>query len=528
VGTPFLLIGGLGAILACALIAKRTNLPDPIVLVIAGILLAFVPGLPAIQLDPQYLFVIVLPPLLASGGWLTDWRLFRTYIRPILQLAIGLVCATTVVTAVVAHALGLPWVAGFILGAIISPPDAVAAMTIFERFRIPRRITAVVDGEGLVNDAAGLVIYQFAVAAAVTGVFSPLEAVGTFVYVAVAGIAVGLLVGLACEGLSRVMRRFELVDSLIDNLVLLIAPYVAYLSALSIGASGVLAAVTGGLYLGRRSSILYGPETRLTGGAVWNVLIYLINGFVFLAIGLQLRGMFASGSVATNAIVPALIVSAAAIVLRIVWVFGNVYLPRAIAPNWKGFAARPPARWVAVVAWSGLRGIVSLAAALALPLHDASGRPLIDRDAIIVMAFVVIVVTLVGQGLLLIPLLRWLRLEEDVDPTDVRDIEVRVTALKAGLAALNRLEKKNDHTPEEWEIIGRIRSEYENRITHLRAHSEAGVAENPLAVFDDKLQSATLKAERAAIMRLRNEGKIPEEIFRKIEFDLDLAASRLS
>jgi CPA1 family monovalent cation:H+ antiporter len=528
VGTPFLLVGGLGAILACALIAKRTNLPDPIVLVIAGIALAFVPGLPAIQLDPQYLFLIVLPPLLASGGWMTDWRLFRTYIRPILQLAIGLVCATTVVTALVAHALGLPWVVGFILGAIISPPDAVAAMTIFERFRIPRRITAVVDGEGLVNDAAALVIYQFAVAAAVTGLFSPLEAAGTFLYVAVAGVAAGLLVGLACEGLSRLMRRLNLVDSLIDNLVLLIAPYAAYLSAVSIGASGVLATVTGGLYLGQRSSILYGPQTRLTGSAVWNVLIYLINGFVFLALGLQLRGMIATGEVATRAIVPALIISAAAIVLRIVWVFTNVYLPRAIAPNWKGFAERPPARWVAIVAWSGLRGIVSLAAALALPLRDAAGRPLIDRDVIIVMAFVVIVVTLVGQGLLLIPILRWLRVEEDPDPTDVRDIEVRVAALKAGLAALNRLEKKNDHTPEEWEIIGRIRSEYENRIAHLRAHSEAGVAENPLAVFDDKLQSATLKAERAAIMHLRNEGKIPEEIFRKIEFDLDLAASRLS
>jgi len=515
-------------ILACALIARRTNLPDPIVLVLAGIALAFVPGLPAIQLDPQYLFLIVLPPLLANGGWQTDWRLFKRYLRPILQLAVGLVCATTVVTAVVAHALGLPWVAGFILGAIISPPDAVAAMTIFERFRIPRRITAVVDGEGLVNDAAALVIYQFAVAAAVTGLFSPLSAAGTFVYVAVAGVAAGLLVALACEGLSRAMRRFDLVDSLIDNLVLLIAPYAAFLGALAIGASGVLAAVAGGLYLGRRSSILYGPQTRLAGTAVWNVLIYLINGFVFLALGLQLRGMFAAGTIATRAIVPALIVSAAAIVLRIVWVFANVYLPRWIAPRWKGFAERPPARWVAIVAWSGLRGIVSLAAALALPLRDAAGHPLVDRDTIIVMAFVVIVVTLVGQGLLLIPILRWFHLEEDVDPTDVRDIEVRVTALKAGLAALNRLEKKSDHTPEEWEIIGRIRAEYENRIAHLRAHSDVGVAENPLAVFDDKLQAATLRAERAAIMRMRDEGKIPDEIFRKIEFDLDLAASRLT
>ena len=527
-GTPFLLVGGLAVILVCALVAKRTNLPDPIVFVIAGVLLAFAPGLPAIQIDPQYIFLIVLPPLLANGGWNTDWRLFRTYARPILLLAIGLVCATTFVTGAVAHALGFPWIAGIILGAIIAPPDAVAAMTIFERFRIPRRITAIIDGEGLVNDASALVIYQFAVAAAVTGLFSPLAAAGTFVYVAVAGIAMGLLVALAAEGLARVMRRLNLVDSLIDNLVLLIAPYAAYLSAVSIGASGVLAAVVGGLYLGRRSSVLYGPETRLVGGAVWDVLIYLINGYVFLAIGLQLRGMFGTGAIALHAIVPGLIVSAAAIALRIAWVFTTVYLPRAIAPKWKGFAERPPARWVAIVAWSGLRGIVSLAAALALPLNDAAGRPLIDRDVIIVMAFVVIVVTLVGQGLLLIPILRWLRLEEDVDPTDIRDIEVRVAALKAGLAALKRLEQKDEHTPEEWEIIGRIRSEYENRIAHLRAHTELGVAENPLAVYDDKLQAATLKAERAAITRLRDEGKIPDEIFRKIQFDLDLAASRLT
>jgi CPA1 family monovalent cation:H+ antiporter len=528
VGTPFLLVGGLAAILACALVAKRTNLPDPIVFVIAGVALAFVPGLPAMQLDPQYIFLIVLPPLLVNGGWKTDWRLFRTYVRPILQLAIGLVCATTVVTALVAHLLGLPWVAGFILGAIIAPPDAVAAMTIFERFRIPRRVTAVVDGEGLVNDAAALVIYQFAVAAAVTGFFSPLVAAGTFVYVAIVGVLAGLLVGLGVEGLSRLMRRFNLVDSLIDNLAFLVAPYAAYLSAVSIGASGVLAAVVGGLYIGRRSSILYGPQTRLVGGAVWDVLIYLINGFAFLAIGLQLRALFAEGGLALHAIVPGLIVAAAAIVLRIGWVFANVYLPRAIAPNWPGYAATPPWRWVAVVSWSGLRGIVSLAAALALPLHDAAGHPLVDRDVIIVMAFVVIFVTLVGQGLMLIPILRWLHLEEDVDPTDVRDIEVRVAALKAGLAALNRLEKKTEHSPDEWEIIGRIRSEYENRITHLRAHSEVGVAENPLAIFDDKLQAAALKAERAAIMRMRDEGKIPDEIFRKIEFDLDLAASRLT
>jgi CPA1 family monovalent cation:H+ antiporter len=522
-----LLVGGLTAILACALIAKRAALPYPIVFVLAGLGLAFVPGLPAIRLDPQYIFVVVLPPLLFSGGWQTDWRIFRTYLRPISLLAIGLVVATTLVTAVVAHALGLPWVAGFVLGAIISPPDAVAAMTIFERFQMPRRVTAIVDGEGLVNDGAALVIYQFAVLAAVTGVFAPLHAAATFVYVVVAGIAFGFLNGFAVEGIARLTRRFALDDSLIDNLVFLIAPYAAYASAQAAGASGVLSAVVAGVLVSRRSAAIYGPETRLVGASVWSVLLYLINGFAFLTIGLQVRDFFAESALAERAIVPGLIISAAAVLLRIGWVFTTVYLPRALFPHWRGFAPRPPWRWVSVVAWSGLRGIVSLAAALALPFTDHLGRPFVARDVIIVITFVVILVTLVGQGLMLIPLLRWLRLSEDDDPTDVRDLEVRIAALQAGLAAIERLEL-GVHSPHEAEIIGRIKSEYENRISHLRAHTGNGQDENPLARFDHELQAAALSAEREAITRMRDDGKIPDDIFRAIQFDLDLAASRLT
>ncbi|MEA2689275.1 MAG: monovalent cation/hydrogen antiporter [Candidatus Eremiobacteraeota bacterium] len=525
---PVLLVLGLAAAVAFAIVSKRFSLPYPIVFVLAGTALAFVPGLPPVRIAPEWIFLSILPPLLFSGGWSTDLTLFRGNLRSILLLAVGLVVLSTVVVALVAHRIvpELTWPAAFVLGAIVSPPDAVAAIATFERFAVPRRIVAVLEGEGLVNDATALVIYRFAVVAAVAGGFSLAGAAGAFVIVALGGIAVGVAVEWCVERLARALNRFELSDSLIDNLIIIGTPYAAYLGGEALHVSGVLATVVAGTLLGRRSPVVYSPETRLVGENVWALWIYVINAYVFLAIGLQLRGFVQSAD--ARALLPAaLAISALLIVVRIGWVYFANWLPRALFPRLRERDPFPPWQNVALVAWTGMRGIVSLAAALALPLTAANSAPFPGRDAIVFITFVVIFVTLVGQGLSLIPLVRWLRLGRDEGDGDAREIEVRVAALEAGVRKIDELGAR-ELTREEREVLERLRDEYVHRIEHLRSHATgAGEDETPASRFDHEAQTAALHAERRAIRELRDGGEIPDDIFRKVQYDLDLAETRL-
>jgi len=524
---PVLLVLGLAAAVAFAIVSKRFSLPYPIVFVLAGTALAFIPGLPPVRIAPDWIFLSVLPPLLFAGGWTTDLTLFRANLRPIVLLAIGLVVVSTVAVAVVADRIvpGLGWVGAFVLGAIVSPPDAVAAAATFERFAVPRRIVAVLEGEGLVNDATALVIYRFAVAAAVAGGFSLARAGGAFVVVALGGIAVGFAIEWCVERVSRALDRFDLSDSLIDNLIIIATPYAAYLAGEALHVSGVLAVVVAGIRLGRRSSVIYAPETRLVGENVWLLWIYLINAYVFLAIGLQLRG-FVQSRDALALLPAALAISALLIAVRIVWVYVAAWIPRALSARLRERDPLPPWQYILLIAWTGMRGIVSLAAALALPLTAAGGAAFPARDAIVFITFVVIFVTLVGQGLSLIPLVRWLRLGRDDADGGQREIEVRVAALEAGLRKLDELGAKA-RVPEEREVLERLRDEYVHRIAHLRSHGALDGSETPASRFDHEAQSEALRAERRAIMELRDRGEIPDEIFRRIQYDLDLAEARL-
>lgn len=520
----------LAAVFAFALIAKRFELPYPIAFVIGGSLLAFFPNLPAFQLDPNWVFLIILPPLLFAGGWFTDWVVFRQNLRPIGLLAIGLVIVTTGAVAVVAHSLApmLGWAAAFTLGAIVSPPDAVAAGAVFERFSIPRRILAILDGEGLVNDATALVIYRFAIVATLTGTFSLGRASVAFIFVSLGGIALGLAFGVAYLALARLMKKTDLNDSLLDNVLSLLTPYAVYLltDAIHIGAAGpsaVLATVTAGVFVSRHSAKIQDPQTRLVAYSVWSVLIFLLNGLAFLSIGLQLRGIVHDPQFVSRELWLGAIVSLLVIAVRIVWVFAATYFPRFI---WRSIHERegtPGPSYVFVIAWSGMRGIVSLAAALALP-YDFP-----QRNLIVFITFCVIFTTLVLQGLSLIPLLKWLRISSGED-LEKREIEVRVEALRAGIAALRKLEAAFDST-EEWEVQGRIVGEYEYRIVHLSAHIESGNeverANKEIAV-DHRLEQAALDAERVAVIAMRSNGEIPDEIYRTIEYDLDLAQARLT
>ncbi len=516
---PVLLVGGLAVALALAVVAKRFELPYPIVFLLAGTALAFVPGIPPVHIAPDWIFLTILPPLLFSAGWSTDWTIFRDNVGAIVQLAVGLVIATTVAIAAVAHwirpELGLA--GAFVLGAIVSPPDAVAAAASFERFAVPRRIRAIIEGEALVNDATALVIYAYAVAAG-TAVFSLRSAGWTFVLVAAGGILVGLVVSWLIEALSRALARYDLSDSLIDNLLLIGTPYLAYLSGQALHVSGVLAVVVAGISLSRRSSVVYGPQTRLIAYNVWTLWIYVLNAYVFLAIGLQLRAFVAQGSRLFEVLPAAILISVAVILVRFAWIYPASWLTHYVR-SLRSCDPGVPASWLTVIAWSGMRGIVSLAAALALPANFP------QRQIIVFITFVVIFITLVGGGLTLNPLLRALHVEEESDE-ERHEIEIRTQALQAGLSRIGELQAHSSDAHER-EDLAQLRHEYESRIAHLRAGAD-GLHPALADVTHDYAEKEALRAERYAIMLLRDAGEIPDETFRRIQYDLDLAESRLA
>jgi len=518
----FELIAGL-LVAVCLLVglANRLHIPYPMVLLVGGIALSFVPGLPEVVLDPELALVLFLPPVLFAAAYFTSWRDFRANARPISFLAFGLVLTTTVLVAVVAHMTiaGMNWATAFVLGAIVSPPDAVAATTIFQRLGVPDRVTTILEGESLINDASALVAYRFAVAAVVTGVFSAREAALDFVVLCAGGVAFGLLVGFVLSRLIPLIR-----DPSLEIAVSLLAPFAAYIPAEELGFSGVLATVTAGLYFGRKAPTVFAPESRIRGLAVWDVALLLVNGLVFILIGLQLSGIrdALGGNTISVLTWQALAISAAVILVRFAWVFPATYLPRLLIP---GLAERDPAphwRPIFIIAWSGLRGVVSLAAALALPVTLDDGSLFPFRSEIISIAFVVIVVTLLGQGLLLPWIIRLL----DIHSDDVADQEVRVAKRAAATAALTRL-KEIEH--ESWvpdDHIGELHDRYTHMLDHLSEDDERTLDEDHIQGYL-RLRQETRDAARLAVLELRDRGEIGDEARRRVEAALDMDELRV-
>ncbi|MGR4064730.1 MAG: Na+/H+ antiporter [Vulcanimicrobiaceae bacterium] len=523
----------LAATVVLTSIAKRLDIPYPVAFVIGGIALAFVPDLPRPHLSPDFIFLLVLPPLLFSGGWSTDWYEFKRNTRPIFLLAFGLVIFTTVVVAAVTHAMipGFTWPIAFVLGAIVSPPDAVAAEAVFERVPIARRILAILGGESLVNDATALVIYRFAVAAVVTGTFSLAQASAAFVAVSIGGILVGLGSAWVLQRLMRWLIALDLDDPTISNVVALLAPFAAYLPAEALHVSGVLAAVSAGIYSSRHAHEIFRSGGRLVAGGVWSVLTFLLNAFVFLMIGLQLPDII-HGLVRApqRYLIDAAVVSVLVIVLRIVWCIPATYLPRLFSKKLAERDPSPKFGTVAIISWAGMRGIVSLAAALALPYRDATGQPLAARDEILFLTFCVIVATLVVQGVTLAPLARFFEVT-DKGSTAHLEATVRIQALEAGIAQLHGLESTFGG-PLEWEITGRLLAEYSRRIEYLKGHFDGDEhgddGEIKEVSVDRRLERAALDAELQAIAEMRRGGGIPDEVYYAIQYDLDLAQARLT
>ena len=520
--TLSLLFGLLVAIVALATLATRLRIPYAILLVLSGLLLGFVPGLPSIVLNPELVLVLFLPPLIYSSAWLTSSQEFRANLVPILQLALGLVLVTTIVIAVVVHAIaGLSWPIAFVLGAVVSPTDAVAASATAQRLGLPRRIVSVIEGESMVNDATGLVVYRFAVAAVVVGGFSLWQAGLQLVAVSLGGLLIGLVIGWPVAWLHR-----HLDDAPIEITITLLTPYAAYLVADALQVSGVLAVLSAGLYLSRQSSRFFSSNTRLQGNAVWNVLVFLLNGLVFLLIGLQLHSIVEAitGHSLLALVWQALLISLAVIAVRIAWVFSAAYLPRLVSPRLRARDPYPGWRQVAMVAWVGMRGGLSLAAALALPFTLSGGLMFPQRDLVIFFTFCVILATLVGQGLSLVQIIGLLGLERDSS----LEREHALAHLVAARAALSRLDEL---TTEAWvpqDALTHLRSHYAQKLETLTEAMDGASDErfDGHAPVQQRLRQEVLRAERAVVIGLRDRGRIDDETLRLVERELDLEEQR--
>jgi monovalent cation/hydrogen antiporter len=513
------------AVAVLAVVACKLTLPYPIVLVISGLALSFVPRLPEVKLNPDIVFYFFLPALLYPAALFTSWRDFRRNLRPILLLAIGLVLATTLTIAWIAHAIlpALPWAAAFALGAIVSPPDAIAATAIIRRLGVPHRIQVILEGESLVNDATALVALQFAIAALVTGTFSVGNAAIRFTWVAAGGIAFGLLVGAAMRWVQS-----HLDDPPIQITISLLTPFIAYLPAERLHVSGVLATVAAGIFLGWHSPLMVSARYRLQAFAFWEMVVLLLNGFIFIVIGLQLPGILRGLNRESLAppIISAAVITSAVILVRFAWVIPATYLPRLLSNKLRKRDPIPPWRHVAITSWAGMRGVVSLAAAFALPLVLSDGNPFPGRDYILFFAFSVILTTLVLQGLTLPYLIRKLGITHDGE-ADEEERRARLEANKAAIELIEKLRANDKFSPES---VDRLRAEYDERVDQLQL-----CAENP----DDcrgeiatpqyqRLQREALRVERQTIIRLRNERVINDDALRRIQRDLDLAEARLT
>jgi Na+/H+ antiporter len=501
-------------------LARYVRMPYPILLVLAGLGISFIPGLPRVELDPDMVFVIFLPPILQLAAYNIPIRDFRANMRSITLLAIGLVLATTAVVAVVAHfVIGLSWPVAFVLGAIVSPPDAVAASSIAQRLRLPRSIVTVLEGESLVNDASALVIYRVAIGAVATGTFSWIDAGSQFLLASAGGVALGFAVGLIITPLFRRLTE----DVPVYLILTFLSGYGAYLLAEMLHASGVVAVVTLGIFYGQPRFHTMTPDLRLQGTAIWEVVVFLLNGLIFILIGLQLplivHGLPASP---TTLIGYAAVICATLIVFRLLWVFPGAYLSRTL-PILRRQSAHQPWQYTLVVGWTGMRGVVTLAVALSLP--EINGQPFPDRNLILFLAFAVILVTLVLQGLSLPPLIRLLKIVDD-GSAEREENKARLKAAMAGQARLQEMFANNEVSEA---IVAKLDRLYGVRVRRYSGRYHGildDTAEEQMTMFE-RVEQELLEAEMTAVLRLRNEEIINDEILRRVQRDLDLQMLRL-
>lgn len=506
-------------------VAEKLRISFPILLVLCGLGIGLIPGLPKVHLNHEVVFLIFLPPLLYYSAWGMSWKDFEAAKRPITLLAVGLVFFSTTAIAVVAHYLipELSWELAFVLGAIVSPPDAVAATSVTKGLGLPKRIITILEGESLVNDASGLIAYKYAVAAVLTGKFILWQAGLQFIVVAIAGIAVGTVVAFIMSWVHKHTPD----DYLLDTSLTLLTPYIGYIVAERFHFSGVLAVVTAGIYLSWKSSEFLSHQTRIKAVAVWQTINFLLNGIIFILIGLQLPTIMVRirEDSMFNMVCYGCILGLVAMIVRICWVFPGAYVPRWLS---KKIRETEQTNWkmVFIVAWTGMRGVVSLAAALALPVMMDDGSPFPHRDVILFLTFCIILFTLLVQGLSLPWIIRLMGIEKG-EEEELEEIEARKQLAEAAIVHIEEnlsLGQLSD------EVLAQIKSRYELRFNYLRNYSSIKKAEVVDNAFDQfhNVQLDLLRVERDILNKLQREGLANYEIVRKLEFELDLEEARLT
>lgn len=500
-------------------LARRLSVPYPIVMVMGGGILALIPGIPRVALNPDLIFFVILPPLLYAAAWVTSWREFSNNIVNILFLAIGLVFFTVVGVAIGAPYLinGFDWKLGLVLGAVVAPTDALAATTIAQRIGLPKRITDILEGESLVNDATGLLALEFGIALLVRGQTpTATEGVLRLLFLILVGLAVGLLTGLIVD---RIERRID--DGPIEIAISILTPYAAYLSAEAANASGVLAVVACGLYLSRRSSSFFSPGVRIQAWAVWEAIDFILNGIVFVLIGLQLPIVLGEikGYDTKTLIISGALFSALLIALRMLWVYPGANAAYRIRCRIHQPMPKPTKASIAVVGWTGMRGVIALAAAMSLPHTLADGTPFPQRNLIIFLAFSVILVTLVLQGLTLPKFVRMLGLAE-TPGRNAEEEEARRQMLQAALAYLD--DNRRHDGAEFADLYADITGHYQQRLEALDDSDGDGHQTNGMHQRMTDISRELLRIERQTAVRLRNEGRINDETLRELEYELDL------
>lgn len=517
----------LAVVAGVTLLAERIGIPYPILMVVAGLGFGLLPFVPRVELDPETVLLIFLPPILFSGAFFMSARELWRNVRPVTLLAVGLVATTTLAVAAVVMAVApdLGWASALALGAIVSPPDAIAATSIARRLNLPRRLVVIFEGESLVNDATALTAYRLAVAAVVGGSTLSLgEAAVSFVTVAVGGLVVGVVVGLVATWLFSLLE-----DPPVEVLVSLLVPFAAFLPAERLHLSGVIAVVAAGLLVGYRAPRVMASDTRVLGTASWKMVIFVVNGLAFLLIGLQLPAVVADaeGYELGELLGMAALVCATVILVRIAWVYPATYLPRWLIPTVARRDPAPPFRAPLILAWGGMRGAVSLAAALALPLETEAGDPFPGRGLIIFLTFSVILVTLIGQGLTLPGLIRRLNVVDD----GAGQREERHARTIATEAALARIEELRGEVPNHLPLLDQLHERYAHRSDHLvpdEPAADGDVAPGEMSPEDveelehDEIRRAVISAERLAVLALRDRGEITDDTLREVERDLDL------
>lgn len=506
-----------------ALLSNKLKISYPILLVIAGLLISFIPSAPVINMDPNIIFTIFLPPLLYSAAWNTSWAEFWKLRRPIGLLAFGLVICTATAVAFFSHWLipDFSLALGFLLGGIISPPDAVAAASVFQDLKVPPRVVAILEGESLVNDASSLIVFRFALMAVLTGQFVFWNAASNFFSVVIFGV----LIGLAIAHVVYAIHRFLPTTPSIDTALTLISPYLMYLGAEHFHVSGVLAVVSGGLFLSFRSSEIFAYNSRLQTITVWNVVIFLLNGVVFILIGLQLPAIIKGiGDYAlTDCIFFAVAISLLTILIRLIWVFPAAYLPRLLSK--KIVKAEGPLSWkpIFIVGWSGMRGVVSLASALAVPLTLSNNSAFPHRSLILFITFVVILFTLILQGLSLPLILKVMKLEVSEDDT-LQNQQIRYRLANAVIGYLD------EHCPTEVmenPVFSRVKERYERMADIANNHLIEGETAPAFLKTYHEMLLETINVRREELKKMHRHKEFADHLIRARERELDLEEARI-